>query len=170
LSAPTFVGASCHPPSTGPAELDTRPTVFCRCDQSDGGFILISDVSLGIGCELRGRGGFCLFDDTEFSGCDVADPHSCDETCSTVQSRLAADAAKRLSAEVRFSGCVPPPPSSGGLASCGIVLEVDDQCFTNGQGGAVLDNEPVDCALSDAEILSPESSTGAAGRGSSPRP
>lgn len=155
--APTFVGASCHPPDTGPAEADTRPTIYCRCDQSDGGFFLISDTSLGVGCEVRGRGGFCIFDDRDFTGCDVNDPHSCDATCSTLQSRLEADAANNPSAELRFSGCVPPPPSSpsGTMKRCGVVLRMDGRCFTNDDGGAVLKNEPVDCSLSDQQILSP---------------
>lgn len=164
---PTFVASSCHPPDTGPAELDTRPTVFCRCDQSDGGFFLLSDVSLGVGCEARGRGGLCIFDDTDFSGCDVADVHSCEAPCSTLQSRLAADAADHPDAAIRFSACVPPPPSSppGTGTRCGIVLEFDDQCFSNRQnGGGALDSEPVDCALSDAEIFS------AAGAAASPEP
>jgi hypothetical protein len=159
-SSPTFVGASCHPPDTGPAKLDTRPTVFCRCDQSDGGFFLLSDVSPGVGCQVRGRGGFCIFDDNDFSGCDVTDPHSCDGVCATLESRLASDAAADHSAEIRFSGCVSSSSSSPSSADarCRLVLQVDDQCFTNLQGGgAVLETEPVDCALSDEEIVSPGS-------------
>lgn len=175
-SSPTFVGASCHPPDTGPAKLDTRPTVFCRCDQSDGGFFLISDVSLGVDCQVRGRGGFCIFDDSDFSGCDVTDPHSCDGVCATLESRLASDAANNRSAEIRFSGCVSRSSSSPSSADarCGIVLKVDDQCFTNLQGGgAALETERVDCALSDEEILSGSARDGgAAGAASdaSPQP
>jgi hypothetical protein len=162
VTPPTFVGSSCHPPDTGPARLDTRPTVYCRCDQSAGGFFLISDASLGPGCEARGRGGFCIFHDGDFAGCDPSDSHSCESTCSVLQSRLTADAAKTFSAEIRFSGCIAPPPGSvlDSQPRCGTVLRVDGRCYTNDFHGSALAEEPVDCALSDQEILSPGSSTG----------
>jgi hypothetical protein len=168
VTPPTFVGSSCHPPDTGPASLDTRPTVYCRCDQNDGGFFLISDVNLGPGCEVRGRGGFCILDNGELAGCEPSDSHSCESICSLLQSRLAADAAKTFSAEIRFSGCIAPPPDSVLYSEprCGTVLRVDDRCYTNHFQGSVLAEEPVDCALSDQEILSPGSSTsGDAGEG-----
>jgi len=162
VTPPTFVGSSCHPPDTGPARLDTRSTVYCRCDQSDGGVFVLSDPSPAAECEVRGRGGFCIFDNSDFAGCDPSDSHSCESPCSVLQGRLAADAAKTFSAEIRFSGCMAPPAGSVLYTEprCGTVLRVDDRCYTNDFQGWVLAEEPVDCALSDQEILSPGSSTG----------
>jgi hypothetical protein len=59
-------------------------------------------------------------------------------------------------------------------------LQVDNQCFTNSDGGSALGTTPVDCALSDGQILSPTpgaagasgaaSATGASGAASAPSP
>jgi hypothetical protein len=160
--APNFVAASCQPPD------QRQPTQHCRCDQAQGEPYRFSAVFDG--CQLRGRGGLCLLSSREFqvcsldtaagggsSGASSTDPNSCERTCALAQARLQMDAErKRTTAEVRFSGCVPPPPNSTlyTLPLCRMVLRVDDECFANNYE-AWLNERPVNCGLPDQTLVAP---------------
>jgi hypothetical protein len=152
VTAPaTLVSSSCHPADTGTAKIETRPTIYCRCDQSDGSFELVSHD--GPDCILRGRGDVCVFDNNDYQECNPADTTSCNATCSLLQSRLIADAAATHTASVRLSQC------KADRSRCDNVIQVDGKCFTNDSSG-FIDNGPYDCALSNAQLLGETGNTG----------
>lgn len=94
-------------------------------------------------CLVYGRDQRCLYPLAEFPGCDLADAGSCSAICAELETRQAADAARALNVTVHGPVCE--------RAECSCVLQIEGQCFEQGQ----LAPKPADCALTAREIVAP---------------
>lgn len=87
----------------------------------------------------------CSYCASEFPGCSVDDPASCDAVCAVMTERRDADYRKTFVAKARLSRCAP----EGGR--CQVVTQIDGRCYA----GPPERVEPpeVDCGLSDEELI-----------------
>ncbi|HEX6240258.1 MAG TPA: hypothetical protein VFZ61_05175 [Polyangiales bacterium] len=133
----SFVGAKCEQLSLIAGE-ESRSGPACYCELGDGGSLLIGPA--GGDCQLRGRSGTCVWD--SFDGCDRFDAHSCDATCTDLEQRLAADAARTFDASPLYADCE--------KNSCRSVLSIDGRCTP---GDALGSGKTYDCELGGPAIL-----------------
>jgi len=107
----------------------------CECQLSPGGGSL-SIGPQGLGCFAVGRAGHCLWDDSEFEGCELGDDPLCDQVCDRLLERRLEDDSRTFETELIQVAC------TDGF-SCASVAQVDDQCFVNQQwaGSAPCDQE-----------------------------
>lgn len=86
----------------------------------------------------------CLYCGSEFPGCSIDDPHSCDAVCADMASRYDAELQKAFSASLRRLSC-------GDDYTCEFVTEIEGLCYGRNPQRPPL--AAFDCALSDAQIL-----------------
>lgn len=136
-SAPTLSEAVCE---EGGVMTDTGSASgsMCHC-RFDTGTHVIGPV--GLGCYVKDRTGDCLFQDGQFSGCDVAESSSCEAACEQLADALADDAARELDVGVESSSCVED--------QCVSVLRVESACYYQKYRSGL----GYDCSLSPAELL-----------------
>jgi hypothetical protein len=94
----------------------------------------------GAGCFVEGRARNCLWDDSEWNGCDPTDPRACVEVCAELQARFVADAAHSFEVQVLASAC--------DEGHCRSAVEVDGRCFV-----AETRSGEYDCSLGGEAIL-----------------
>lgn len=114
----------------------------CECRRSDSGGTIQVGPS-GMGCAVAGRMGDCLYDSSEFAGCTVDDPDSCDDVCSEVEARTREDAEAELDYELRYAACAEH--------YCDSVARLGEACYTGLTMGTPTG--VFHCSLSDEEIL-----------------
>ena len=110
----------------------------CSCVVKGSGGALYAGP-LGGGCSGYGRLK-CVYESSEFPGCDPADATSCNAICADFEARLAADAKLTYQTEVRSARCDDH--------HCRSVVRIGEQCYVEHKP-----HQPYDCALSDEEIL-----------------
>jgi hypothetical protein len=120
-----------------PTSSFSGPT--CTCTQAMTAPIYIGP--LGLGCYVLGRLGDCLFGDEDYPPCQLGVATSCTAVCEELEKRLAADAARSHTGEVRYAACEEN--------HCHNVLQAGDSCFADGSWQT---GHSYDCALSAAEI------------------
>lgn len=127
----TFDSSEC---ATGSTSRGTRESIsgsFCVCT-GDAGSMVIGPV--GAGCFIASRSGPCLWDDSEFAGCDISLADSCVGVCDELQARLARDEAATVEATPLGGGC----DRQAGV--CDAVVRVggcDDCCYDFRAAGAL---------------------------------
>lgn len=114
----------------------------CECHGADGDRVV---GPVGLGCFAFGRTGDCLFDDSEFSGCSVTSPESCDAVCSELYVRMSDDAAATHQTSVVRASCIDE--------ACQRVVNVDGQCFANRSYEV---GRAYDCSQEPEQILASE--------------
>jgi hypothetical protein len=127
----TFDASECATGNTSRGTRDRIAGSFCVCT-GDVGSMVIGPV--GAGCFIASRSGSCLWDDTEFAGCDVSLPNSCVGVCDELQARLARDEAATVAATPLGGGC----DRQAGV--CDAVVQVggcDDCCYDFRAAGAL---------------------------------
>lgn len=127
----TFDGSECATGNTSRGTRDSIAGSFCVCT-GDVGSMVIGPV--GAGCFIASRSGSCLWDDSEFAGCDFSLPDSCVGVCDELQARLGRDEAATVEATPLGGGC---DPQAG---VCDVVLQVGsctDCCYHFRAAGAV---------------------------------
>ena len=112
----------------------------CRCPIDGWGNGSLGPV--GLGCFARGRGGECLFDETDFAGCNPDKPASCDDACELLYSRVQENAKRIFDTEVLDSACVEQ--------RCRTVIRIGNVCFPK---GAEREFDGYDCNLGAEGIL-----------------
>jgi hypothetical protein len=132
-----FDGAECT--QIGIVGGPTGPSCVCRLAGSDGS---INVGPAGLDCYVTGRGGDCLFAGNEFNGCSSSDATSCDTTCTDLEQRLDADAARTFEASSVYASC--------DEQACKTVIELDGRCFAE---QSYLAGRSYDCSLGGAAIL-----------------
>jgi len=85
----------------------------------------------------------CLYCASEFPGCSVDDPTSCDAVCADVIARAARANQRTYVARARLSRCE--------TNTCYVVTEIDGRCYLGQPGRG--DPPEVDCNLSDDELM-----------------
>ena len=113
----------------------------CRCTDESGRFATLGPGDAG--CFVYGRAMNCLWDDSEWDGCDSSDPHACDAPCAELEARMAADDAHAFDAKQLATACE--------LYNCNNAIEIDGQCYGGNWGWGML--LPFDCALGGEGIL-----------------
>jgi hypothetical protein len=139
-NARKVTGGECTPASIT-ADTKSVTGYACDCSLEGSGSLMIGPV--GLGCYVYGRAGDCLFDDSDFSGCTLAESDKCQEVCEQLESKLDADAARTFETKVIYTTCE--------RNSCHSVVEVDGRCFADfsyEQGGPSYD-----CSLGGEAIL-----------------
>ncbi|MET0413698.1 MAG: hypothetical protein ABW217_20480 [Polyangiaceae bacterium] len=121
----------------------TGPT--CECRGGDRSYVL---GPAGLGCYVVGRTGNCLFDDTEFTSCDVIDDSACEAPCAELERRVNADIERTVDAELVEFACV--------ATYCRTVLALDGQCFVDNDYEYL--DRAYDCALGGEAILAQQDS------------
>jgi hypothetical protein len=99
---------------------------------------------IGLGCFLFGRDQSCLWDDSEFAGCDPEVASSCHSTCDELEQRLADDAARQIDVTLFGTPCV------DGL--CKLVMSVEGRCFVYPDTDPSL-GRGYDCGLGDRGVI-----------------
>ncbi|HEU4578407.1 MAG TPA: hypothetical protein VFS67_09140 [Polyangiaceae bacterium] len=112
----------------------------CMCNFASGSGRMLGPA--GIGCNVTGRAGDCLWTDAEFSGCSITDAHACDAPCADLAQRLTADAARTLQTELVYAGCE--------QGRCQNVVSIDNQCYAN---RSYQQGKSYDCALGAQGVL-----------------
>lgn len=97
------------------------------------------------GCSEYSVAPGCLYCASEFPGCSVDEPGSCDVTCAEMAARADADFQKTIVATARISRCTPDSNH------CQVVTEIDGRCYA-GPPEAVEPLE-LDCNLADEELI-----------------
>lgn len=96
-------------------------------------------------CSELTRSGACLYCASEFPGCDIGDPRSCDAICADMTARRDRDYRKSYEVRTRLARCVAEHTNV-----CRVITEIDGQCVV-GRFGDWLP-APVDCSLSDEDL------------------
>lgn len=154
-----------------PCDPRQKPLCACIFDPQNGEGL--EGASLGGmvkgGCDVKGRGPTCLFEEAQYQVCDPDVTDSCDAQCQVVGRALDDDDARPREVQVRYARCLdlglraPPalmlPPASG----CFAVVRIDDRCFyeeffpgPDGLYGYLVPDwfeRGWDCSLCDAEIV-----------------
>jgi hypothetical protein len=112
-------------------------------------------------CSEFARGPGCLYCEREFSGCDIADPTSCDAVCADMAQRFDQELARTYAVSTRAARCDP------NSYSCQVVSEIDGQCYARTFGAP--EPLPLDCSLPDEELLAQSDAIGTS-TSCSPRP
>ncbi|MBN1606208.1 MAG: hypothetical protein JW940_06220 [Polyangiaceae bacterium] len=139
-NARRVASGECTPASVA-ADTKSVSGYACDCSLEGSGSLMIGPV--GLGCYVRGRAGDCLFDDSDFSGCTLAESDRCQDVCAELEVRLEADAARTFETEVVYTTCE--------QYSCHSVVKVDGRCYADfsfEQGGLSYD-----CSLGGKAIL-----------------
>jgi hypothetical protein len=98
---------------------------------------------VGLGCYAVGRTGNCLFDDSEFTTCNVDDRDACEAPCAELERRVNADIERTVEAELVAFACIG--------YYCRTVLSLDGQCFVDNDYDYL--DRAHDCALGGEAIL-----------------
>lgn len=96
------------------------------------------------GCSEYARAPSCLYCASEFPGCNVDDPGSCDVTCADMAERYDAEMAKTYNVTSRVARCAEN-------IECEYVTEIDGACYA--RNPVQKDLPAFSCDLSDEEIL-----------------
>jgi len=113
----------------------------CEC-HVEGGRGTLAIGPTGLSCFARGRAGDCLWQGSDFDGCQIGQAGACDAVCADLEQRLADDAARRFDAELVYDACRDH--------TCHSVLRVGEQCFAD---GSYDEGRSYDCALGGEAIL-----------------
>lgn len=113
----------------------------CECSNADGGSLSVGPA--GLGCFAYGRGGDCLWDDSEWSGCEVGKKDACKDVCAEFEKRIADDAARTFDTRVVYTAC-------DAATMCHDVVEIDGRCYAD---RSYQNGRDYDCALGGEEIL-----------------
>jgi hypothetical protein len=98
------------------------------------------------GCSEFGRTpGSCVYCESEFPGCDIADAGSCDAVCADVLERMRVEWARTLPVTTRLARCIKEP----NYFRCDTVFELGGMCYA---GPLSFELPPLDCSLSDEEL------------------
>jgi len=88
----------------------------------------------------------CLYCESEFPGCNVDDPTSCDAVCGDMFQRFEAEFQRVTVATARLSRCSPDG------SQCHVVTEIEGRCYAGAPfAGPTAE---LDCNLSDEELIS----------------
>lgn len=146
LAEAEAVAASLSGPMMPPAAYtsaicgDDQGASVCSCE-GNGETVHLSTGN-GAECSVSGRFEACLFDSSEFMGCQP-EGDECTAVCAQVFERLTEDAAREVDVSVRGASCA-------STDQCLFVLAADTQCLLG------PDLTTVDCSLSDEELLAME--------------
>lgn len=124
-----------------PAPFESRTCVApgtCECTSASRTVTLTASAEDE--CLVPGRLA-CLVPASAFAGCDPGEANGCEVACGEVHEALATDALG-FAVEVRASSCTP--------SGCRYILVSGGQCYLSGDG---LSTEPVDCTVSDEQLL-----------------
>jgi hypothetical protein len=133
----SFSGAECV--NLGIVDGPSGPA--CQC-QVEGGSGTLTVGPVGLDCFALGRGGDCLWQGSDFDGCQVGEASACDTTCADLQQRLADDAAKELDVESVYDSCHEH--------TCHNVVRIGERCFAD---RSYNEGRSYDCALGGEAIL-----------------
>jgi hypothetical protein len=128
-------------------ECSLRITSLPAADAGTGGYSFVAQAFPGNrpgGCSESSRSGGCLYCASEFPGCDIRDPHSCEAVCADVAQREDEEDRKSFDVRTRLARCVADHTNI-----CHFITEVAGQCYV-GRFGAW--SPPLDCTLSDDEL------------------
>ncbi len=116
----------------------------CRFEVGDGS---LSVGPLGVPCLARSRTGNCIWDGSEFPGCEIGTESNCSEFCDRLMEKQREDDLRVFETEAFGAVCE-------GF-SCKSLARVDDQCFFRGRnvGPAPCDVELL--AMSEPPVLDP---------------
>lgn len=90
----------------------------------------------------------CLYCGSEFPGCSLDAPRSCDAVCAEMATRYDAEVQKTFSVTLRRLSC-------GADYTCEFVTEIDNACYARNPRERGI--PAFDCALSDEQLLAHKS-------------
>lgn len=115
------------------------PACECQVKGSNG---TLAVGPIGAGCFALGRAGDCLWQGSDFDGCEVDKAGSCDATCAELERRLADDAVTAFDADAVYATCREN--------TCHTVVRVGDRCFAD---RSYSEGRSYDCALGGEAVL-----------------
>jgi hypothetical protein len=113
----------------------------CEC-HVDGGSGTRAIGPVGGECFALGRGGDCLWQGSDFDGCQVGEAGACEVLCADLEQRLADDAARKFDAESVYDACR--------KHTCHSVVRIGERCFAD---RSYDEGRSYDCALGGEAIL-----------------
>lgn len=135
-----FDAAECS--AVGVVGGPSGPGCICHIAGGDGS---LNVGPKGLDCYALGRGGDCLFEGSEFEGCDVTEATSCDAVCAELEQRLDDDAARTFEASSVYAACQEQ--------ECKTVVQLGERCFAD---RSYLAGRSYDCSLGGEAILAAE--------------
>ncbi len=135
-----FVSAACTHTTVMDEFFGSVSGPSCHCSIDESASLRIGPV--GAGCFVVGRGGHCLWDDQEFSGCTRGEAETCTTVCEELERRLADDAARTFETRVMHATCE--------QSVCHAVVEIDGSCYAD---GSYRVGQDYDCSMGGEAIL-----------------
>ena len=144
----SFSGAQCI--NLGIAGGPSGPACECQLHGASG---TLAVGPVGAGCFALGRAGDCLWQGSDFDGCQVGEAGACDATCADLEQRLADDAAKLFDAQAIYDACREH--------TCHSVVRIGERCFadrsyTEGRSYDCAEGGPAILAAHDADVMPAE--------------
>lgn len=125
--------------------LTVTPRADAGIDAIVSGPMVLHPGNRSGGCSVPSRSPGCLYCASEFPGCDLARPDSCDAICRDAVARVESELQRVIVVSRRLSYCDPD------MKTCQFVTQFDDKCYVGPPNAP--DPPEVSCAASNEELI-----------------